>query len=425
VTALIAPPIGLATVAVTISLAEPDVFRPLGVFVVAILALVIGVGVRHIVARPRETPSALTVLGIGYAALIVISLPPLVSGLDAESTTGAIFEAMQLIGGLALLAVARTLFATLDWRPYLRLALAGAVVATILALVRMTFGVDDDLPLRGLFGHGEPTYRAVGPFTNSNYYGLLAAVASVMTFALATRRTGVSRLAWLASSAVLALGTVLSFSRGATLALAIGLVAVIWSRSRRAGVLALVVAATAGITVLPLLVDTRLSITTGGVYAQPTTELAQSDSFRTDAAAAGVRLFIENPFSGVGFGQFRFHAQRYVGGNPTSYPHSTWIKVAAEQGLVGIAVFGALVVTALAVMLTRRHPLLPVVLAGLIAYAIAGTFLEPLISLQTTGFLWITLGIVLATAPRLAEARSRPERRPARRRSTTSRMVGA
>src|SRR4051794_1797983 len=229
VMAVIAPPIGLATAAFTITLAGPDVFRPLGFFVVLILALVVGVAIRHIVAPPPETPSALTILGVGYAVLIVASLPPIVSGLGVEDTTGAVFEAMQLIGGLALLAVARTLFATVDWRPYLRLALGGAVAAAILALVRMAFGIEEDLPLRGLFGHGEATYRAVGPFTNSNYFGMLAAVASVMTFALATRRTGASRLVWLACSAVLAIGTVLSFSRGAVLALAVGLVAGIWS----------------------------------------------------------------------------------------------------------------------------------------------------------------------------------------------------
>ena len=123
--AVIAPPIGLATAAFTITLAEPAVFRPLGFFVVLIVALATGVVLRHAVARPRETPSMLTLLGIGYALLIIASLPPVVSGLDAKSTVGAVFEAMQLIGGLALVAIARTLFRTLDWRPYLRLAIAG------------------------------------------------------------------------------------------------------------------------------------------------------------------------------------------------------------------------------------------------------------------------------------------------------------
>ena len=318
--AVIAPPIGLATAAFTIMLAEPAVFRPLGFFVVLILAIVAGVIIRQIVARPREAPSVLTLVGVVYAGLIVVSLPQAVSALDAEDTTGAAFEALQLIGGLALVAVARTMFGTLDWRPYLRLAMAGAVVAAILALVRMTFGIADDLPLRGLFGHGEPTYRAVGTFSNSNYFGLFGAVASAMAFALAARGAGTRRLAWLACAAVIGVATVMAFSRGAVVALAVGVVATIWSRSRRAGLAALVVVGVAGVIVLPLLVETRLSITTGGLYAEPSTELAQSDSFRTDAASAGIRLFLENPLSGVGFGQFRFHAARYVGGNPTAYP---------------------------------------------------------------------------------------------------------
>ena len=109
--AVIAPPIGLATAAFTIMLAEPAVFRPLGFFVVLILAIVAGVIIRQIVARPREAPSVLTLVGVVYAGLIVVSLPPAVSALDAEDTTGAAFEALQLIGGLALVAVARTMFA--------------------------------------------------------------------------------------------------------------------------------------------------------------------------------------------------------------------------------------------------------------------------------------------------------------------------
>ena len=159
----------------------------------------------------------------------------------------------------------------------------------------------------------------MGTFSNSNYFGLFGAVACAMAFALASRR-GARRLAWLACAAVIGVATVMAFSRGAVVALAVGVVATIWSRSRRAGLAALVVVGAAGVIVLPLLVETRLSITTGGLYAEPSTELAQSDSFRTDAAGAGIRLFLENPLSGVGFGQFRFHAARYVGGNPRPTP---------------------------------------------------------------------------------------------------------
>ena len=124
-----------------------------------------------------------------------------------------------------------------------------------------------------------------------------------------------SRFAWFVCAANMAVGTVLTFSRGGVLALGVGLVAAIWSQSRRAGLAALVVVGVAGIVVFPLLVETRLSITTGGLYAQPTTELAQSDEFRTDAAGAGVKLFVENPLSGVGFGQFG------------SMPRATWVAI--------------------------------------------------------------------------------------------------
>jgi O-antigen ligase len=292
------------------------------------------------------------------------------------------------------------------------LALLAALIASALALFRLTFGISEDLPLRALFGAGEPTLRAVGTFTNSNYYGMFAAVAAVMMASLAVRTGGLVRVAWLVGTVVSVAGVVASFSRGALLALGVGLVIVAFQRGRRTGIAAMVAIAIGGAVLIPAFVDTRLEITTGGIYALPTAELAASDATRSDAFLTGLRMFIENPLAGVGFGQFRFHAQDYIGSNTTTYPHSTWTKLLAEQGLIGFVVFGALVLVGVWMMRKRQHPWLPVVGVGAITYAIAGTFLEPLISLQTSGLIWISLAAVLAD-PSPAPATERPARRGA------------
>lgn len=399
VAAVLAPPVGLAVLAATVSLQDIDLFRPFGFVVVLVMALVAGTFVREVVARPRSGPSILTFLAGGYLAMAAITLLPAVSGLDYDSTTGALYELLQMASILAAVAVARNVFRTTDARGYLWLGLLSGVVAVSLALVLIGTSSDAGLPFQPLFGLGEETNRATGPFNDPNYFGLYLSVAAMVALALARASDGWHR--WVAIALAVAFGAaiVLTYSRGALLALAVGIALTVLLISRRATI------ALAGLLLVGLLVGepiylaTRLSITTGGIYAQPYTSLAASDAIRSDAFQAGMRLVEDSPIFGNGFGQFRFRAERYVGGNPTAYPHNSWIKILAEQGIVGAIAFAAMIIAGVVTLLRVRHGRVgPVIWPALVTFGVGATFLEPLVSLQTSGLLAISLGAALAAA---------------------------
>ena len=431
VVAFLSPAAGLAIVALLVPLREIDVFAPIGYPVLLVLATGAGVLARQVVADPRPAPGTLMLMGVGYLLLAGVTIIPVVSGLDGRQTSGAIYELLQLASGFVVVAVGMVLFRTEEWRPYLRLVVIAAVVASALAIYLVVRGSWDDVPLRNLFSSGEVTRRAVGPFHDANHFSLSMAVTCVLAIGLARDARGCVRVALMLAAVLIATGPIMSFGRGGLLALGAGLIAVASLRSRRLGVgLALAIGVALPL-VGPRYIDSRLSVTTGGLYAQPTTALAESDSFRFDSLVAGLKLAAGNPALGVGFGQFRFRAEDLVGANPTAYPHDTWIKLLAEQGIAGAAMFAALIVGALRALFIRRHLMLATAVSALVAYAVGATFLEPLVSLQTSlvrgcSSRWPSLA---AGSPRVASTRGMPmtstlyRRYPRRHRRPTRRTA--
>jgi O-antigen ligase len=393
--AFVSPATGLAIAAATLSLREPEVFRPLSFPVVLMGALAAGAVARSVVDRRKLGPSVFLLASTGYLALGAVTLPPPVNGLSFAASASATTEFFNLAGGLVLLIVGRNVLRDVDARPYLLAVLGSASVAAILAFLRFGRATAEGLPLPGLFGQGEATLRAVGAFANPNYFGLFAVVATLVALGLAVTSGPILRLVLIAVATMLAGAVLLSFSRGDALALAAGIITLAWLRGRRFGIVVTVVAALIGAIAFPLVVDARLRLTTGGIYARPNIDLEQSDSFRADAFEAGVRIVGESPIFGSGFGQYRFRAERFVGNNPTAYPHNTWIKILAEQGIVGVAMFATLATMLVVAVWRSRHPLRRTALAALVAYAVGATFAEPLVILQVSTILWLTLAAVL------------------------------
>lgn len=75
----------------------------------------------------------------------------------------------------------------------------------------------------------------------------------------------------------------------------------------------------------------------------------QSMNERGHLLRAAIAIFFENPFIGVGVGMFPVHASYVTAGGVWKIAHNTYASVAAEQGLVGLAmhaVFAAYVLRA-------------------------------------------------------------------------------
>lgn len=265
-------------------------------------------------------------------------------------------------------------------------------------------------------------FRIGGPFEEPNYYAqLLVVVVPLALDRLANERDLRLRLVAAAAALVSALTVIFTFSRGGFLALVVVCGIYVVSRVRRPGVLAagLLVA---GVLVLAAPNNYFERVTTIGDALAGTGDEAGDDlSFRgrTSEAVVGYRMFRESPLLGVGAANYATLYQDYASDvgierrRQPREPHSLYLGVAAETGLVGLVAFGAIIVSAFtgigaaarALRGRRRDDQASMVLAlrlGLVGYLTAALFLH----LAFDRIFWVLLGLALAV-PALVE-RPRP-----------------
>jgi O-antigen ligase len=230
-------------------------------------------------------------------------------------------------------------------------------------------------------------FRVNSVFWDPNIYGrYLALVIVIATAALlwAKERRGQATLT--ALIAVLWIGLVPTFSQSSFAALLAGLVvlaALRWSLRWTAAV----VGSTAVLAVL-------FVAFAGGSLKIDFSKLNADTSGRANLASGGVDLFARRPVWGYGSGSFPTAYREHVATKkaPVSVSHTEPVTVAAEQGLVGLAAYAALLVAALWTMASALRPPLPpdpvmagraAVLAAFVALlvhtmAYAGFFEDPI-----------------------------------------------
>ena len=87
---------------------------------------------------------------------------------------------------------------------------------------------------------------------------------------------------------------------------------------------------------------------------------SNATSGRTKLISGGLELFADRPLYGYGSGSFETEYKRHghaSAANATSASHTIPITVAAEQGIVGLAVYVALLIAAFAVLFRGAGPL--------------------------------------------------------------------
>jgi len=211
-------------------------------------------------------------------------------------------------------------------------------------------------------------FRVNSVFFDPSIYGrfLALVVIAVMTVVLSVGRslgaaagsvdTRRHRREVLAGAAVLVwllAGLVTSFSQSSIVALLMGLAilgAWCWgirlTASVSGGLFALVLA-------VVLLAPTSLHFGLKGSSGSA----ANATSGRTTLIGGGLELFAKRPLEGYGSGSFETEYKRHSKGsaastaNATSASHTIPITVAAEQGILGLAVYAALLLAAFAVLL--------------------------------------------------------------------------
>jgi hypothetical protein len=189
-------------------------------------------------------------------------------------------------------------------------------------------------------------FRVNSVFWDPNIYGRYLALAIVIAMAAllwARERRTLGLLAGLV--AVLWLGLAPTFSQSSFIAMLAGLAVLAALRwSVRWTLAAVAVAADAAVLVVTL---------AGGSSKVNFSRINIDTSGRANQVSGGNHLFAQRPVQGYGSGSFPRAYREHVRVHevPVSVSHTEPITIAAEQGIVGLAAYLALLTTALATML--------------------------------------------------------------------------
>ncbi len=284
----------------------------------------------------------------------------------------------------------------------------------------------------------EPRFQ--GPIGDPNYFGQALLVAVPFGIVLGMTAGSVRmRLLAFGATALTSAGIVLTYSRGAALAFVAILflmIALGHVRLRYAGILAVAVAVV--IATIPAYRDRVASL--GSVLGATSPAGAQvapdaSVQGRSVEMRAAVLVTESYPLLGVGPGQFPLYYQQYAaaaggdvheavkfgpnkGAAPERVTHDIFLGVAANLGVVGLAVFCSILATCgRRLWRARRHAvaaggdaLLPTAcLLALVAYVTTGLFLE----LAYERYLWLLVAVASA-AVRVTIEGPTGARRPSR-----------
>jgi O-antigen ligase len=170
------------------------------------------------------------------------------------------------------------------------------------------------------------------------------------------------RSVWIGGAVLLWLlaGLVTSFSQSSIAALLLGLAVLAAWRWDVRGTVYVAVAAVAVAAVIVAVAPPSLHLGLSGKGGSA----SNATSGRTKLIKGGLQLFADRPLQGFGPGSFATEYRRHEhseGQSATSASHTIPITVAAEQGIVGLALYMALLISAFAVLfgsgpLTRRGP---------------------------------------------------------------------
>jgi O-antigen ligase len=258
-------------------------------------------------------------------------------------------------------------------------------------------------------------FRVNSVFFDPSIYGRFLALVMIAiataVLARAWRRGPGSRRALLAGALLLAwllAGLVTSFSQSSIAALLLGLAILgAWRWGMRAALCvsgALVALAVAILLLAPTSLHFGLKGSSGST--------SNATSGRSTLVSGGLALFAERPLQGYGSGSFETEYRRHErtgAQSATSASHTIPVTVAAEQGIVGLALYVALLCVAFAVLFRdagRSPPRMAVAacFAALVLHTwIYADFLED-------PFTWTLLALGAALA-RQAAAREEPAQR--------------
>ena len=318
--------------------------------------VLVGVGLGSVVVRlslgmvrlPRSVRPALG-FALAFMALTAFQLFLGVRAFGGNLPLRAQSQYDQVFIVLSVFAIG---LVVLPGRPLAPYRLAFVVCLTIVAAVGILHFIEPGLleliRLSWMVPPNAFEYRASGVLANPN--ALALAMACGLSWIIATAvwhlaRGRIDRATWLAAIPTAGLALILTLSRAGLLALGVGLIAALSRRSLRAAGALAGAAVIAAVLLYPLFLQVRLGQTFGDSSAAAQAVLAESDRMRSLMAESAIRAFLDAPILGHGFATFNEISPDYSGQSILTSAHDLYLKVAAEQGIVGLGLLVALLIS--------------------------------------------------------------------------------
>lgn len=302
--------------------------------------------------RFREIPAAVKKLGAINGAAVLFILAGIIATAVSPEKTKALGELKAFIIEPILFFYATIIVVRTEAqkRIILRWLLASAAVVSLFGIVQyFTFL---HLPLR-FWGTGLEPERITSVFDYPNALSLYLAPLFIFFFTLWVRRFEFISRKWLTSALLLmTLALLLTFSRGAWVAVMVGILALgirhlKWKQSTLITLILLVIG------VLPPVFN-RAKVS----FSDP------SSQAHLDLMKVGVNKIISSPFLGNGLYGFRTTLEKAnFQGEILNYPHNIFLNFWLELGLLGLIAFGLTVF--LASQQQKKHPTALTAAAGM------------------------------------------------------------
>lgn len=201
--------------------------------------------------------------------------------------------------------------------------------------------------------------RIAGPLGDPNFFAQVLLIPLPVMIMLGATKSGWERLVWFGASAVVLLTVMLTYSRGAMLALVV-MGALLW-KTLHVSWKATIAAASVLLCVLfflPASVTERV-LTIEQIVNSEDASLHLDSSFEERRLFMQVAwiMFGDNPLFGTGAGNYtaRYEdyidmassaARQYEQASALRYPHNLLLEMAAETGIVGVVLFASIVTVA-------------------------------------------------------------------------------
>lgn len=378
-----------------------------------ILLLAVGIVVRWLLYNrpPRGWDRALLLVG-AYGVVVILSLiyaKDYIRSYDAASDflKDGIISIM-----IVMILQHEKVFRNVAWT----LVAAGVFMGTISVFQYFTGAFSNSFwgfgqtSLSNIVGDSQ-NYRISGPFSDPNSYAQLIVVLVPLALdRLMSARSNIARLIAIWALVVCSLTVIITFSRGGFLSLVVVLgIYAIWKGLSFGNWMLISTLVLGVVLMLPAQYMERLSTLTSFL---PGSQSSQNDvSFvgRLSENIIGVQMFLDHPILGVGVKNYPVYYIDYSRGlgldqrRTERSPHSLYLEVAAEQGIVGVVVFSVLLYNAFNGLLFAKRTFYQLesyemerltvsIMIGFIGYLTSAVFLH---GAYPRPF-WVLIGLSLA-----------------------------